>query len=111
MKKTIIIEGNANDMKKLEMALALVNLTLVTDSVATPKATPKKEYAMPYVVDGTKVTIKSTDGAYMPSKVFNAVKFCIKQNGGTWDKTAKVWKFKSKKAVGEFEKAWKDGKK
>lgn len=113
MKKTIVIEGTKENIAKLEAMMALCNLTIVGTEANTTKATTKAvkttEYALPYKVDGTKVTIGTDD--YLPTKVFNAVKFCIKQNGGQWDGTAKVWKFKSKKAVETFEKAWKNGKK
>lgn len=112
-KKTITIEGTKENIAKLEAMLALCNLKIVgtetnTEKLAT-KAEKTTEYALPYSVDGTKVTIGTDD--YLPTKVFNAVKYCIKQNGGTWDKDNKVWKFKSKKAVETFEKAWKNGKK
>lgn len=112
MKKTVVIEGRKEDIAKLEAMLALCNLTIVGTEANTTKATTKAvktEYALPYTVDGTKVTIGTDD--YLPTKVFNAVKYCIKQNGGTWDKDNKIWKFKTRKAVEAFEKAWKNGSK
>lgn len=113
--KVITIKGSKVSFENLENALKLIGLEIAkTDEVATTTATPKAkktEYALPYTVDGCKVTIGNEDGSYLNSKVFNAVKYCIKQNGGAWDKDNKVWKFKSKKAVETFEKAWKDGKK
>lgn len=115
MKRTIVIEGTKENIAKLEAMLALCNLKIVGTEANTEKSAPtaekKTEYGKPYTVDGTKVTIGNEDGSYLHTKVFNAVKYCIKQNGGQWDATAKVWKFKSKKAVETFEKAWKNGKK
>lgn len=116
IERTIILKGTEKAFSKLEALLALAELEIVEVEAETTKAEVKAtkatttEYALPYTVDGTKVTIGNADGSYLHAKVFNAVKYCIKQNGGQWDKDAKVWKFKTKKAVEAFEKAWKDGK-
>lgn len=116
MKRTIVIEGTKENMAKLEAMLTICDLKIVETEAKTTKAEPKAEakkteYELPYTIEGTKVYIKTESGAFVPTKVFNAVKAVLKNQGAKYQKDDKSWKFNKKADVTAFEKAWKDGKK
>lgn len=76
----------------------------------TPKETPKtkeqpkakKTYAKAYTVteDGKGIVIGN--GGFVPKKVFNAIKFSLKDSGAKWNADTKSWVFDTKTKC----KAW-----
>ena len=117
MANVIITIGTINYSVSAEQAKSIETICKAVGKVEngnTTKSTPsdtkveKKDYDPIYTVgkDGKSVKIESC-----PTKVFYAVKATIKAHGATWNKDSKTWVFETKKACGEFEKAWKEGKK
>lgn len=100
-----LVGNNADSVEVIAKAFG----TPISGTATTKATVQSKDLPTVYTVKGLNVTVGG-DG-FIPKKVFYAVTATIKENGGKWDNTNKVWKFENKTALGKFEKAWKNGKK